>query len=78
MYRKRIRVTLSGKDVHTPPIELHAQRLNCYELRFFEDLPYCLEPVKSDLETDCQLSDYGEDVRVLPVLSLNEVSHNFF
>ncbi|CAG0914149.1 unnamed protein product [Notodromas monacha] len=69
MFRKRIRVTVSGKDVNSPPIELHAQRLNCYELRFFEDLPYCLEPMKLDeldLKTD-------EDVRVLPVLALNEV-----
>jgi NAD+ kinase len=68
MFRKRIRITLSGKDVNSPPIELHAQRLNCYELRFFEDLPHCLDGKKLD-----EVEFNNEPTRILPVLALNEV-----
>lgn len=81
LYRQRIQVTLHGKDVDKPPIELHDQQLSSPEHRYL-DLEW--PQGRSDLTGDSTERGIGQEPsssnpgavvqsRVLPVLALNEV-----
>lgn len=65
-FRRRIRITLKGKNVFDPPIELHDQQLSHPEYRFFD----CLQEELQDSEPSPKTSSLP--TRLLPVLALNE------
>ncbi|KAK2718215.1 NAD kinase 2, mitochondrial-like [Artemia franciscana] len=67
MYRKRIRITLIGENIYDPPVELHDEQLSKPEYRYIDGLQEQLR--NSEPET----KEVPQNVRVLPVLGLNEV-----
>uniref|UniRef100_A0A6A7FUK4 NAD kinase 2, mitochondrial n=1 Tax=Hirondellea gigas TaxID=1518452 RepID=A0A6A7FUK4_9CRUS len=72
-FRSRIRITLIGDQVNEPPVELHDQQLLCPENRYL-DIDQQLRkerPIKQYVASDDAEKEL--DIRVLPVLALNEV-----
>lgn len=70
MFRSRIRVTLSGGNIHDTPVELHEQALRS-KVRDLgaEDRRFEQEQLVNRLK---------DNRRVLPVLALNEVNLRLF
>ncbi|XP_067003696.1 NAD kinase 2, mitochondrial [Anabrus simplex] len=65
-FRSRIRITLCGNDIFYPPVELHEQELLEPQHRYFD----CITE-QQKIEAAHSVSQ--ANVRVLPVLALNEV-----